>query len=119
MPALTGVEMAGAIGELARTIMPREFRKIAGSKPRIVLLEGGNGILSSFFAELSGAAMALALAARRDGPSVPSSQTSAPIRLRLRIGERLETIAARTVMWAAGVKGSPLVRRPQAGGPPA
>ena len=53
----TGVEMAGAIGELARTILPREFRRIAAVKPRILLLEGGNGILSAFPAELSGAAM--------------------------------------------------------------
>ena len=53
----TGVEMAGAIGELARSILAREFRRISAASPRILLLEGGNGILPSFAAELSGAAM--------------------------------------------------------------
>ena len=44
----TGVEMAGAIGELARSFLAREFRRIAAAKPRILLLEGGKGILSTF-----------------------------------------------------------------------
>jgi NADH:ubiquinone reductase (H+-translocating) len=104
----TGVEMAGAIGELARSILPREFRRISAARPRILLLEGGKDILSSFAAELSGAAMdslaRLGVMVRTDCVVTevrPGSVTS-------RRGEAIETVTARTVVWAAGVKGSSL-----------
>ncbi len=104
----TGVEMAGAIGELARTIMPREFRRIAAVKPRILLLEGGNGVLSAFSPELSGAAMS---SLARLGVTVRTGCTVTevvPDSVTFRCGGELETVLARTVVWAAGVKGSPL-----------
>jgi NADH dehydrogenase len=104
----TGVEMAGAIGELARTIMPREFRRIASEEPRILLLEGGNGILSSFAAELSGAAMK---SLDRLGVTVRigcAVTDVGPESVTFRCGGASETVATRSVVWAAGVKGSPL-----------
>jgi NADH:ubiquinone reductase (H+-translocating) len=104
----TGVEMAGAIGELARTILPREFRRIAAVKPRILLLEGGNGILPAFAAELSGAAMR---SLARLGVTVRTGCTVTDVdsdSVTFRCGRELETVVARTVVWAAGVKGSPL-----------
>src|SRR3954453_7178992 len=104
----TGVEMAGAIGELARSILPREFRRIAAVKPRILLLEGANCILSSFPAELSGTAMS---SLARLGVTVRTGcivTDVVPDAVTFRCGGELETVAARTVVWAAGVKGSPL-----------
>jgi NADH:ubiquinone reductase (H+-translocating) len=104
----TGVEMAGAIGELARSILPREFRRISAARPRILLLEGGKDILSSFAAELSGAAMdSLA----RLGVMVRTDCVVTEVRpgsVTFRRGEAIETVTARTVVWAAGVKGSSL-----------
>ena len=100
--------MAGAIGELARTILPREFRRIAAVKPRILLLEGANGILSSFSAELSGAAMrslARLGVTVRTGCVVKDVQ---PDSVSFKSDGELEMVVARTVVWAAGVKGSPL-----------
>ena len=104
----TGVEMAGAIGELARTILPREFRRIAAVKPRILLLEGGKGILSAFPAQLSGAAMS---SLARLGVTVRTGcvvKDVQPDSVTFESGGELETVVARTVVWAAGVKGSSL-----------
>ena len=103
----TGVEMAGAIGELARSILSREFRRIAAVKPRIMLLEGGNGILSSFSAELSGTAMR---SLARLGVTVRTGCTVTDVVLdsvAFRCGGELETVVARTVVWAAGSKRLP------------
>ncbi len=104
----TGVEMAGAIGELARTILPREFRRIAVVKPRILLLEGGHDILAAFPVELSGTAMS---SLARLGVTVRTGCTVTDVlsnSVTFRCGGELETVIARTVVWAAGVKGSPL-----------
>ena len=64
----TGVEMAGAIGELARTILPREFRRIAAVKPRILLLEGGERHLVVLLRRALRRRHELACPAGRDGP---------------------------------------------------
>lgn len=50
----TGVEMAGAIAELARTAIRRDYRAIAGKPIRIVLVEAGDAILSAFPGDLPG-----------------------------------------------------------------
>ena len=99
----TGVEMAGAIAELARHTLKEEFRRIDPAKARIILAEGGNRILSAFPEKLS-------RRAQRD-----LSRLGVEIRLGEAIGEctadgvRLgqEWIAARTIVWGAGVKASP------------
>jgi NADH:ubiquinone reductase (H+-translocating) len=104
----TGVEMAGAIGELARAILAKEFRRIAAVKPRILLLEGGKGILSAFPAQLSGAAMS---SLARLGVTVRTGcvvKDVQPDSVTFESGKELETVVARTVVWAAGVKGSSL-----------
>ena len=104
----TGVEMAGAIGELARSILPREFRRIAEAKPRILLLEGGSGILSAFPVELSTSAIR---SLTRLGVTVRTGCTVTDVAsdsVTFRCGGELETVFAHTVVWAAGVKGSPL-----------
>ncbi len=99
----TGVELAGAIAELARHGMDEEFRSIEPARARVVLVQSAPRLLPAFDARLSDAA-ARALAA---------------LGVEVRLGGRVEQldaegvavgkerIAARTVIWAAGVMASP------------
>jgi NADH dehydrogenase len=100
----TGVELAGAIGEMSRFTLARDFRQIDPKLARIVLLEAGPRILPSFSEELSSRAV-------RDleGLGVQVWTSSPVTRIDadgLEVGsERLES---RTVLWAAGVRASSL-----------
>jgi NADH dehydrogenase len=100
----TGVELAGTLAEIARHTLRREFRRIDPASARIRLVEAGPRILSSFPESLSAAA-------RRQleklGVEVVTGAPVAAIDDQgYRIGE--QGIAARTVLWAAGVAASPL-----------
>lgn len=99
----TGVELAGALAELAGRALARDFRRIDPRSARIVLLEAGPRILPAFPEKLS------AIAQRsleklgvevRTGKSVTDCDGTGVI-----IGEN--RIAARTILWAAGVAASP------------
>lgn len=96
----TGVETAGAIAELAKTALRRDFRHIAGTPVRIVLVEGGNSILSSFPDRLPDYA---ASALRRLGVEI---MLGTPVRAidetGLQVGDC--RIDAATVIWAAGTR---------------
>jgi NADH dehydrogenase len=99
----TGVELAGALAELARAALARDFRRIDPKTARIVLVEAGPRLLPGFAAKLSGAA---ARALQRLG-------------IELRLGVKVtrcdaegavlgdERIESRTLIWAAGVAASP------------
>jgi len=99
----TGVELAGALAELARAALARDFRRIDPTTARIVLVEAGPRLLASFPESLSAVA---ARALRRLG-----------VELRLGIGVTEcdadgatlghERIESRTLIWAAGVAASP------------
>jgi NADH dehydrogenase len=102
----TGVEMAGAFAEIARHTLPGDFRRIDPRSARVLLLEAGPRVLSSFPEELSEKAT---LQLEALGVQV---RTGAPVTAL--DGDGVETggdrVAARTVVWAAGVAGSPLAR---------
>lgn len=99
----TGVEMAGAIAELAHRTLAREFRHIDTMKTRIVLIEAGPRIL---------AAMPPRLSARG---SKALERLGVEIRLGQAVTECSETgvtlggefLPCRTIIWAAGVQASP------------
>ena len=102
----TGVEMAGAIAEIARLTLARDFRRIDPRSARIILLEAGPRILPTLAPDLSDyAARALA----RMGAEV---RTSTRVTACDRRGVDLEggRIDAGTVIWAAGVQASPAAR---------
>jgi len=106
----TGAELAGALGEIANDTLRRDFRKIDTSKARIILVEGTDRVLPAYPPELSGAARKML---ERLGVSVRVNSLVTDIRhdsVTIREGGRVETIPARTVLWAAGVLGSPLGR---------
>ena len=75
---------------------------------RSVPLEGGKDILSFFAAELSGRGHGVARPAGRHGPHGLRRHGHGPGSVDVPGGEAIETVAARTVVWAAGVKGSSL-----------
>jgi len=102
----TGVELAGAIGEIARKTMVQDFRRIDPSEARVILVERGDRLLSAFPTELSQKAKAQL---EELGVDVWLRTPVSAIDARgVTLGhDRLE---ARTVLWAAGVAGSPLGR---------
>jgi NADH:ubiquinone reductase (H+-translocating) len=102
----TGVELAGALGEISRQTIARDFRLIDPTKARIVLLEGGERLLTTFPEPLSQSA---ARALERLGVEVRTGAlvtrvTADAVWLG---GEQIRT---RTVLWAAGVAATPLAR---------
>jgi NADH dehydrogenase len=108
----TGVEMAGQIAELARDTLRHDFRSIDPRNGRIVLIEAAERVLTSFPASLSARAER-SLAAL--GVTVMLGRTVVGIDATgVGVGGRdadTQRIAARTVVWAAGVTASPLASR--------
>jgi NADH dehydrogenase len=102
----TGVELAGAIADISRTVLVRDFRRIDPASARVVLLEAGPRVLPAFAEDLSrraeGDLRALGVEVRTscavtdiDGNGVAAG------------AERIE---AKSVFWAAGVQASSLAR---------
>jgi NADH dehydrogenase len=102
----TGVELAGAIIELARITMRGEFRNIEPTEARVVLLEAGQRVLANFAPDLSAYALK---ALQRLGVEVllgkPVTSVTAD-----GVGFDGETLRAGTIIWAAGVLASPAAK---------
>ncbi len=100
----TGVELAGAMAEIARKIMPREFRAIDTKSARILLLEGSPRVLPAY-TEASSARARRQL--EKLGVDVRTNALVSDISDgSVHIGD--EAIPAGNVFWAAGVAASPL-----------
>jgi NADH dehydrogenase len=100
----TGVELAGAIGEMSRFTLARDFRRIDPKLTRVILIEAGPGILPSFEPELASRA-----ARDLEGLGVQiwiNSKVTDIDACGVQIGE--ERIRTATVLWAAGVRASDL-----------
>ncbi len=101
----TGVELAGAIAELATFVLGSDFRMIRADATRVILVEGGPDILSSFSPELRTRAVdslkSMGVEVRFNS-RVTSIDASGVV-----IGN--ERIESSTVLWAAGVRASPLI----------
>ncbi|MGA8767673.1 MAG: NAD(P)/FAD-dependent oxidoreductase [Candidatus Acidiferrales bacterium] len=106
----TGAELAGALGEIANDTLRRNFRNIDPSKARIILVEGADRVLPVYPPQLSAAARKMI---ERLGVTVRTGAMVTDIRkesVTVREGDKTETIPTRTILWAAGVLGSPLGR---------
>ncbi len=104
----TGVELAGAIAEMARHTLPRDFRRIDTASARVLLLEATDRILSMYPEGLSRKAVE---ALARLGVTVQTGRAVTDLKpgeLTVRCGDQTEVIRERTVLWAAGVQASPL-----------
>jgi NADH dehydrogenase FAD-containing subunit len=101
----TGVEMAGALAELARETLAREFRRFDPRATRIVLLEAGPRILPGFDAALAESAR------RRLAAMGVEVRTGAPVAKVDEHGVEVggERIGAANVFWTAGVRPTPVV----------
>ncbi|MFN6468376.1 MAG: NAD(P)/FAD-dependent oxidoreductase [Nostoc sp. SerVER01] len=102
----TGVELAGAIAELANQTLKEDFRNIDTSEAQILLLEGLDRILPPFAPELSQEAEA---SLTRLGVVVQTKTLVTNIEndiVTLKQGDEVKEIASKTVLWAAGVKAS-------------
>jgi NADH dehydrogenase len=96
----TGVELAGAIADISRTVLVRDFKRIDPSQARVILLEAGPRVLAQFHESLSvhtlkdlrGLGVEVQVGARVTGMDKTGVQ----------VGK--DWIAARTVFWAAGVQ---------------
>lgn len=104
----TGVELAGALAELARFTLKRDFRHIDPDRAKILLVEAGPKILSVYPDDLSEKAVQKL---QRRGVLIRTGTMVTDIRegeICLKVGEQVETLQAGTILWAAGVKASPL-----------
>jgi NADH dehydrogenase len=102
----TGVELAGAVAELARRALARDFRSIDPRRTRVILVEAGPRLLANFPDSLSrytGRALEQLGVEVRLGQAVTHCDADG-----VRIGD--ETLRAGTVVWAAGVAASPPAR---------
>jgi NADH:quinone reductase (non-electrogenic) len=102
----TGVEMAGALAEIARHTLPGDFRHIDPKSARVVLVEAGPRVLSAYPSDLSESASRQLEAL---GVHVWTGATVTGVDAEgVQMGA--DRLAARTVVWAAGVEASPLAR---------
>lgn len=102
----TGVELAGALSEIARHTLARDFRRFDPRQARVLLLEGGPRVLAAY-SEASSASAQRQL--ERLGVTVRTGALVADIDTTgVRVGD--EHVAARTVLWAAGVRAVPLAQ---------
>jgi NADH dehydrogenase len=102
----TGVELAGAIGEMSRYTLARDFRSIDPRQTRVILIEAGPRILPTFDEKLAARAM-------RDLESLgvqvwTNSRVTNVAESGVDVGN--EHVAASTVLWAAGVRAADVGR---------
>jgi NADH dehydrogenase len=102
----TGVELAGALGEIARQTLRKDFRAIRPETARIVLVEGTPRLLGTFVERLAAAARKalekLGVEVRTNAIVTRVDASGVQIG-----GERIE---AATILWAAGVAAAPITR---------
>jgi NADH dehydrogenase len=107
----TGMELAGALGEIARQTLKHDFRHINPGSARIVLMEGGPRVLSAYPEDLSAKAEKLVsklgvevhkdvMVTAIDDDGVSSHR-----------GDATERLEAKTVLWAGGVTTTPFGRK--------
>jgi NADH dehydrogenase len=102
----TGAELAGALSEIARQTMVRDFRNIHPESARVILIEGKDRVLPTYPASLSEKARQQL---EKLGVEVITDAIVTEVTDReVRIGGRV--IPTHTVLWGAGVQASPLAK---------
>jgi NADH:ubiquinone reductase (H+-translocating) len=102
----TGVELAGAIKELAADVIPRDFRRADTRRARVILIEAGPRLLPTFDPSLSEKALrqlvGLGVDVRLGAPVTTIDEEGVDV-----AGERLHS---HNVIWAAGVRAAPVLQ---------
>ncbi|MBT9544488.1 MAG: NAD(P)/FAD-dependent oxidoreductase [Candidatus Sericytochromatia bacterium] len=104
----TGVELAGALAEIAHETLKDNFRKINPADAEILLIEAGERILAPYAPELSEKAR---LALEKLGARVKLKTAVTDIQagqITLKYQEQSEELKTQTILWGAGVQASPL-----------
>jgi len=104
----TGVELAGAFAELARTVLKRDFRRIDPTKARVILIEASPCVLSHLAPDLSASAQQQLGHLGVQVRTATKVKNITPGRVDLEGGE---VILAENIIWAAGVSASPLTHK--------
>ncbi|WP_013322262.1 NAD(P)/FAD-dependent oxidoreductase [Gloeothece verrucosa] len=102
----TGVELAGAIAEIAHSSLTGDFRQIDTGAAKILLLEGMDRLLPPYPPELSAKAEE---SLTRFGVTIQTKTMVTDVSegmVTIRQGEQVKNIQAKTILWAAGVKAS-------------
>ncbi len=103
----TGLELSGALAEIARETLRHDFRKINPREARIILMEGAPRVLGAFPEDLSAKAEKLVT---RLGVEVLKGVMVTNIDahgVTFKRGDAIESLAAKTVLWAGGVTSTP------------
>lgn len=107
----TGLELSGALAEIAHETLRHDFRKIHPQEARILLLEGAGRVLGAFPEDLSGKAERLL---EHLGVEVRKNVMVTDIGedgVKFKHGESTEFLATKTVIWAGGVTSTPFGQR--------
>ncbi len=104
----TGVELCGALAEIANDTLKNDFRNINPRDSRIILIEGSERLLQAFPEDLSQAAekslVKMGVRTRAHAQVTNITEDSVTVKY----GDREETIPTHTVLWAAGVTAAPI-----------
>jgi NADH:ubiquinone reductase (H+-translocating) len=102
----TGVELAGAIAELAKQTLKQDFRNIDTTQAKVLLIEGLDRVLPPYDPSLSAKAQE---SLERLGVTVMTQTMVTNITedaVTFKAGDQVTTVGAKTILWAAGVKAS-------------
>ncbi|HET6933056.1 MAG TPA: NAD(P)/FAD-dependent oxidoreductase [Candidatus Acidoferrum sp.] len=107
----TGLELAGAIAEIAHHTLKHDFRRIRPQEARIILMEGGPRVLPPYPEDLSAKAEKLVKDLGVEIMLEAFVTDIGPDRVSYKRGETSGTVPARTVFWAGGVTATPFARK--------
>jgi len=111
----TGVELAGALGEISRDTLRRDFRSIRPADARVLLVEALDRVLPTYPESLSRSAgrqlVRLGVTVRTGTRVTEIDESGIAVSVQSDGAERTERIPTRTVLWAAGVQASSFGRR--------
>jgi NADH dehydrogenase len=111
----TGVELAGALGEISRDTLRRDFRSIRPADATVLLVEALDRVLPTYPESLSASARRqlerLGVTVRTGTKVTAIDEGGIDVAVRSDDTERAERIPTRTVLWAAGVQASSFGRR--------
>ena len=106
----TGVELAGQLAEIAHKVLPQEYRTIDTTEARILMLEGAPAVLPPFAPKLQEYTKkrleAMGVEIKLNTLAVDMDHES----ITIKGPDGIETIRARTRIWAAGVQASPFAK---------
>lgn len=111
----TGVELAGALGEISRDTLRRDFRSIRPADARVLLVEALDRVLPTYPKSLSRSARRqlerLGVTVRTETKVTAIDEGGIDVAVHSDGDERTERIPTRTVLWAAGVQASSFGRK--------